>query len=157
MLRRVALVRIDVSEERSASIIRVTRIGKLGTTLAVTSNRRTRFLQETHFVTSRKTAFFIVTAVKASNLTQICNVNRNTYNSQLSYYYQCLCQSSSAQLEAFRLLLSFTLSGTITSQPPLTLNIYFTLMDRYTRCSIQSHFSTGAGETDTYIEDVSVQ
>jgi hypothetical protein len=34
MLRRVALVRTDVSEELSASI-RVTRIGELGTTLAV--------------------------------------------------------------------------------------------------------------------------
>jgi hypothetical protein len=41
MLRRVALVRTDVSEERSASFIRVTRIGELGTTLAVTSNRLT--------------------------------------------------------------------------------------------------------------------
>jgi hypothetical protein len=41
MLRRVALVRTYVSEERSASFIRVTRIGELGTTLAVTSNRRT--------------------------------------------------------------------------------------------------------------------
>jgi hypothetical protein len=40
MLRRVALVRTDVSEERTASIISVTRIGELGT-LAVTSNRRT--------------------------------------------------------------------------------------------------------------------
>jgi hypothetical protein len=42
MLRRVALVRADVSEELSASFIRVTRIGELGTTLAVTSIRRTR-------------------------------------------------------------------------------------------------------------------
>jgi hypothetical protein len=41
MLRRVALVRTDASEERSASIIRVTRIGELETTLAITSNRRT--------------------------------------------------------------------------------------------------------------------
>jgi hypothetical protein len=41
MLRRVALVRTDVSEELSASIIRVTRIGELGTTLAVSSNRGT--------------------------------------------------------------------------------------------------------------------
>jgi hypothetical protein len=40
-LRRVALVRTDVSEELSASFIRVTRIFELGTTLAVTSNRRT--------------------------------------------------------------------------------------------------------------------
>jgi hypothetical protein len=44
MLRRVALVRTDVSKERSASFIRMTRIGELGTTLAVTSNRRTLFL-----------------------------------------------------------------------------------------------------------------
>jgi hypothetical protein len=41
MLRRVAHVRTDVSEELSASIIRVTRICELGTTLAVTINRRT--------------------------------------------------------------------------------------------------------------------
>jgi hypothetical protein len=41
MLCRVAIVRTDVSEELSASIIRVTEIGELGTTLAVTSNRRT--------------------------------------------------------------------------------------------------------------------
>jgi hypothetical protein len=41
MLRRVTLVRTDVSEERSASITRVTRIGDLGTTLALTNNRRT--------------------------------------------------------------------------------------------------------------------
>jgi hypothetical protein len=45
MLRRVALVRTDVSEEPSASFIRVTRIGELGTTLAVTSNRLGIFSQ----------------------------------------------------------------------------------------------------------------
>jgi hypothetical protein len=38
MLRRVALVRTDVPEELSASIIRMTRIGELGTTLAITNN-----------------------------------------------------------------------------------------------------------------------
>jgi hypothetical protein len=41
MLRRVALVLTEVSEEFSASFIRMTRIDELGTTLAVTSNRRT--------------------------------------------------------------------------------------------------------------------
>jgi hypothetical protein len=41
MLRRVALVETNVSEEPSSSFIRGTRIGELGTTLAVTSNRRT--------------------------------------------------------------------------------------------------------------------
>jgi hypothetical protein len=56
----------------SASFIRVTRIGELGTTLAVSSNRRTLrrtrqvppilwFLQEPHGVTSQKTLFFIGT------------------------------------------------------------------------------------------------
>jgi hypothetical protein len=41
LLRRVALVRTDVSEEPGASFIRVTKIGELGTTQADTSNRRT--------------------------------------------------------------------------------------------------------------------
>jgi hypothetical protein len=41
MLHSVALVRTDVSEELSASFIRVTRIGELGKTLDLTSNRRT--------------------------------------------------------------------------------------------------------------------
>jgi hypothetical protein len=86
MLRRVAVVRTDVSEELRASFIRVTKIGELGTTLvtasvvpsspilvalmkeALTSSRR-RFLQEPHGVTSQKTPFFIVTDVKTSNLT----------------------------------------------------------------------------------------
>jgi hypothetical protein len=40
MLRSVALVRTDVSEEHSASIVSVTKIDVLGTMLAVTSNRR---------------------------------------------------------------------------------------------------------------------
>jgi hypothetical protein len=37
MLRRVVLLRTDVSEELSASFIRVRRIGELGTTLAISS------------------------------------------------------------------------------------------------------------------------
>jgi hypothetical protein len=73
MLRRVTLVKTDVSEESSASIIRVTRIGEVGTMLAVTNNRHTmpkrRFLQDPHGVTSQKTAYFIVAAVETTNLT----------------------------------------------------------------------------------------
>jgi hypothetical protein len=49
MLRRMALVRTDVSEELSASFIRVGRIGELGTTLAVTSKRHT-LRRNTEFV-----------------------------------------------------------------------------------------------------------
>jgi hypothetical protein len=41
LLHLVTLVRTDVSKELSASFIRVTGIGELGTMLAVTSNGRT--------------------------------------------------------------------------------------------------------------------
>jgi hypothetical protein len=40
MLRRVAVVRIDVLDEYITSIIKVTRIVELGTTLTVASNRK---------------------------------------------------------------------------------------------------------------------
>jgi hypothetical protein len=40
MLRLVALVRTNFLEESSASILRVKRIGELGTTLEISSNRR---------------------------------------------------------------------------------------------------------------------
>jgi hypothetical protein len=40
MLRRVALVRTDVSEEPGASFIRMTRMGELGTTQFLRSVRR---------------------------------------------------------------------------------------------------------------------
>jgi hypothetical protein len=49
---------------RIASIIRVTRIGDLGTTL-----KNGVFWFKPHGVTTQKTPFFIVTAVKISNLT----------------------------------------------------------------------------------------
>jgi hypothetical protein len=50
MLRRVALVKTDVSEELSACLIRVTRIGELGTTLIFL--RRVRRLLVTASVVS---------------------------------------------------------------------------------------------------------
>jgi hypothetical protein len=48
MLHRVALVKTDVSEELSASFIRVTRIGELGTTLAVRRNTKLQKIVERH-------------------------------------------------------------------------------------------------------------
>jgi hypothetical protein len=47
MLRRVALVRTDVSEESIAYINRVTRIDKLGAALALPSKRNTLFTRAT--------------------------------------------------------------------------------------------------------------
>jgi hypothetical protein len=45
----VAFVRTDVSEELSASFVRVTRIGELGTTLAVTSTHTHTHTHTWHF------------------------------------------------------------------------------------------------------------
>jgi hypothetical protein len=67
MLRRVALVKTDVSEELSTSFIRVTRIGELETTLAITSNRRTL----------RRNTYFYVT-----EHAQWCIASRVTYLNQ---------------------------------------------------------------------------
>jgi hypothetical protein len=53
MLRRVALVRTDLSEEPSASFIKVTRIGELGTTQAATSNSLGISSQRASFALSR--------------------------------------------------------------------------------------------------------
>jgi hypothetical protein len=49
MLRRVALVRTDISEERSASVIRVARIGELGRMLAVTDCLAYSYGLNTHY------------------------------------------------------------------------------------------------------------
>jgi hypothetical protein len=67
----MAFVRTDVSGQPNASIVRVIRLDDLGTMLAVTSIRMTlirRFLQEPHGLTSQKTAFFKVAAVKTTKL-----------------------------------------------------------------------------------------
>jgi hypothetical protein len=71
MLRRVALVRTDVSDEPSSSFIRVTRIGELETTLAVTSHRR-RVRRNT------KSALYIATYVR-----QIVTARRKPHSSAM--------------------------------------------------------------------------
>jgi hypothetical protein len=98
MLHRVTLVRTDVSEDPSPSIIGVTRIGELGTTLIARSVRRllvtanvpsslilvalmmeaqdsskNLFLQEPHSVTSQKTALFILDVQRVGLCSEACN------------------------------------------------------------------------------------
>jgi hypothetical protein len=91
MLCRVALVRTDVSEERSTSIIRVIRIGELGTMLAVTSNRRTMrknimkvlCSSETSALTraTRRTSIYLI--LLASLGPRVCSAsNANDYKLQ---------------------------------------------------------------------------
>jgi hypothetical protein len=58
MLHHVAVGRTDILEEHITTIIKVTRIGELGTTLAVTSNRS--IPRRMLYNASQKMAFFMV-------------------------------------------------------------------------------------------------
>jgi hypothetical protein len=81
MLRRKALVRTDVSEELSVSIIRVRRIGELGT-LAVTSNRRTlRKIHSVHRLLVRanvvpSSPILVMEALRSSETSVLTKVTR---------------------------------------------------------------------------------
>jgi hypothetical protein len=66
MLRRVALVTTDVSEELSASFIGGTRIGELGTTLAITSNRQLLVTASVVPVTSNRRLLVTASVVPSS-------------------------------------------------------------------------------------------
>jgi hypothetical protein len=59
MLHHVALVRTDILEEHSASIMRVTRISELGT-LAATSNQHMLQRNTMNNITSQKMPFFFL-------------------------------------------------------------------------------------------------
>jgi hypothetical protein len=131
MLCRVALVRTDVSEELSASFMRVTRIGELETPLSVTSNRRncqeiqilvtlmkealsspeSRFLQEPHGVTSQ-TPFFIVTAVKTSNLTIVVLFAPLILTAAYDFYLSnaTRCMQNVTKTSSYKLTICFNLT-----------------------------------------------
>jgi hypothetical protein len=66
MLRHVALVRTDASEEPSASFIRATRIGELGTTPATTSNRRTPQINARHYRLSARWLLVVACVIPSS-------------------------------------------------------------------------------------------
>jgi hypothetical protein len=71
MLCRGALVRKDVSEKRSGSIIRATRIGELRTTLAVTSNRGTLRVPSSQILVT-----LVIEALSSSETSVLTRVTR---------------------------------------------------------------------------------
>jgi hypothetical protein len=71
MLLRAALVRTDISEEPSASFIRVTRICELGTTLAASSNRRTGLLVAASVVPSSPILVILMKEALGSSETSV--------------------------------------------------------------------------------------
>jgi hypothetical protein len=64
MLRRVALIKTEVSEELSTSIIGVTRISELGTTLAVTARNRLRSVRRLLDIANVPSSLILVTLMK---------------------------------------------------------------------------------------------
>jgi hypothetical protein len=83
MLRCVALVRFDVSEEHIASIIRVTRTGELGRTLAVTSNRSMLLTQVFHGIQQPKLRGRNITLTNASTGNLAAALSGNTISQRL--------------------------------------------------------------------------
>jgi hypothetical protein len=76
MLRRVVLVRTDVSKELSASFIRVIRIGELGTTLAVTSDRRKQRVTASVVPSSRILVTLMKEALSSSETSALTRATR---------------------------------------------------------------------------------
>jgi hypothetical protein len=76
MLKRVTFVRTDVSEELSASIIRVTRISELRTTLAVNTNRNTRLFTAIVVISSLILFFLMIEPIRSSRTSVLTRATR---------------------------------------------------------------------------------
>jgi hypothetical protein len=85
MLRRVALVRTDVSKELGASFIRVKRLGELGTTLAVTSNRSTLLVTASVVPSSPSLVTLMKQALSSSETSILTRATRRNIQARLVF------------------------------------------------------------------------
>jgi ABC-type taurine transport system substrate-binding protein len=86
MLCRVALVLTDVSEELVASIARMTRIGDLGRTLAVTSNRSTPIFATLMMETIRSSETLVLSRATLHNIPEDGNSSESVKSSNLTSF-----------------------------------------------------------------------
>jgi hypothetical protein len=130
MLNHVALVRTDVSEELSASFIRVTRIGVLGTTLAVTSNRRK--LQRMIFLRSVRRLLITASVVPSSQI--LVTLMKEALSSSETLCLQEPHDVTSQKMPFF--ITALTLAGCyVTLLQPMCTTLYNTnSIHHYHRC-----------------------
>jgi hypothetical protein len=74
-----AVIRTVVSEERIASIIKVTTIGELGTTLAVTSNGRTLLRKISTGLNEARVRIYSLTEIEANSVDKICDAHDSEF------------------------------------------------------------------------------
>jgi hypothetical protein len=78
MLHCVALVRTDIWEECIVSIIRMTKIGEIGTSLAVTSNRNTlrKLVTANVFLSSPILVNLLMEAISSSEISVLKKITQ---------------------------------------------------------------------------------
>jgi hypothetical protein len=163
MLRYVALVRTDISEEHCNSVIRVTRMSEPGTTLAVSSNQRTLqrstilvtlMMEELHsfktLALRRATwcnipedSILIVTTVITSNITMQCMFR---YSAKISWQTPQLILTMSGSSWTVRWL-----SSCMNSQIVSTFSVDF-LVPGCPECSPSSNDTRLALKHECYSE-----
>jgi hypothetical protein len=92
MLRRAALIRTEVSDELSASLIWVTRIGERGRRLALTSNRR---------MLRRNNETSVLTRATRHNIPEDTTLNSHRRENLKYYIFNFVCTAHSLQWQIF--------------------------------------------------------